>query len=62
MQTAPIKLGLLAVVILEIGSLFFLLRVYDDFVASPDSYYKNILVRQTKNEKQIIDENNGVNN
>ena len=56
MGKAPIKLGLLAIIILEIGSLFFLLRVYDDFVSSPDSYYKNILVKQIKAESQIIDE------
>ncbi len=56
MNQIPIKFGLLAVVVLEIGVLFFMLRVYDDFVSSPDSYYKNILVKQIKAEKQIIDE------
>ncbi|OGZ41553.1 MAG: hypothetical protein A3B04_01195 [Candidatus Portnoybacteria bacterium RIFCSPLOWO2_02_FULL_39_11] len=62
MQRAPIKIGLLAVVILEIGSLFFLLHIYNDFVSSPDSYYKNILVRQNKALKQIINESDGATN
>lgn len=56
MGKAPIKFGLLAIIILEIGSLFFLLRVYDDFVSSPDSYYKNILVKQAEKEKQMVNE------
>ena len=62
MQIAPIKMGLLAIVILEIGALFFMLRVYNDFVSSPDSNYKNILVRQAKSGKQILNEANGINN
>lgn len=56
MQVAPLKFGLLAVIVLEIGALFFLLRVYDNFVSSPDSYYKNILVKQIKTESQIMEE------
>lgn len=56
MNQSPIKLGLLAVIVLQIGVLFFMLRVYDDFVSSPESYYKNILVQQNKAESQIIDE------
>ncbi len=62
MQIVPIKLGLLAVIILEIGSLFFLLHIYNDFVSSPDSYYKNILVRQAGTEKQIINEGDEASN
>jgi len=55
-------MGLLAIIILEIGVLFFMLRVYSNFVSAPDSYYKNILVRRAKNEKQIINESEGANN
>ena len=62
MQIGPIKMGLLAIIILEIGVLFFMLRVYSNFVSAPDSYYKNILVRRAKNEKQIINESEGANN
>lgn len=40
------KLGLLAVIVLEIGFLFFMLRVYNDFVSRPESYYQNILTGQ----------------
>lgn len=56
MQITPIKFGLLAIIVLQIGALFFMLRVYDDFVSSPDSYYKNILVQQSKAESQITNE------
>ena len=58
MNQSPVKLGLVAVVILEIGVLFFMLRVYDDFVSSPDNYYKNILVEQIEDEKEINNEVN----
>jgi len=56
MQIAPLKFGLLAVIVLEIGALFFLLRIYDDFVSSPESYYKNILVKQAEMEKSVSNE------
>jgi hypothetical protein len=56
MNQSPIKLGLLAVIILQIGVLFFMLRFYDDFVSSPDNYYKNILVRQTEEKEQLIND------
>ena len=52
MQIAPIKFGLVAVIILQIGALFFMLRVYDDFVSSPENYYKDILVKQPKADGQ----------
>ena len=58
MNQSPVKLGLVAVVILEIGVLFFMLRVYDDFVSSPDNYYKNILVGQIEGEVEINNEIN----
>ncbi len=58
MNQSPIKFGLLAVIILEVGALFFMLRVYDDLVSSPDSYYKNILVQQSKAEDQLREEVN----
>ncbi|HRY52471.1 MAG TPA: hypothetical protein P5089_01320 [Candidatus Portnoybacteria bacterium] len=58
MNQSPVKLGLVAVVILEIGVLFFMLRVYDDFVSSPDNYYKNILVGQIEDEGEINNESN----
>ena len=53
MQVAPIKLGLLAVIILEIGVLLFMLRVYDKFVSAPENYYQNILVKQGKQIESI---------
>lgn len=56
MNQSPVKLGLVAVVILEIGVLFFMLRVYDDFVSSPDNYYKKILVGQIEGEGEINNE------
>ena len=58
MNKTPIKFGLLAVIVLQIGALFFMLRVYDDFVSSPDNYYKNVLVKQVKADKQSVDEAN----
>lgn len=48
MNQSPVKMGLLAVIILEIGVLFFMLRVYNDFVSTPDNYYKNILTKQAQ--------------
>lgn len=47
-------MGLMAVIVLEIGVLFLLLKIYDDFVSSPDNYYKNILVRQNKVKDRVI--------
>jgi len=43
-----IKLGLVCVVIFQIVSLFFLLRVYDKFVSNPDNYSENSLVVHTR--------------
>ncbi len=51
----PVKLGLVAVIAVEIIFVFYLLRVYDKFVSDPDNYYKNILVRQIKTESESND-------
>lgn len=39
------KFGLLAVIILQIISLFYLLHFYNKFVSNPENYYKNFLTR-----------------
>ena len=38
-----IKWGFVAVIILEIGCIFYALKIYNKFVSNPDNYYKNIL-------------------
>jgi len=40
------KWGFLALIILQITSIFYLLKVYDNFVSNSDNYYKNILTSQ----------------
>lgn len=45
-----LKFGFLVVVIMEIGVIFYLLRVYNRFVSSPDNYYKNILTHRAEKE------------
>ena len=42
--------GFLALVILQIISIFYLLRVYDNFVSNPENYYKNILTGQLQEQ------------
>ena len=37
------KWGFLALIVLQIFSIFYLLGVYDNFVSDPENYYKNIL-------------------
>jgi len=56
MERTPIKFGLVAVIILEVASIFYFLHVYHDFVSSPENYYRNILVKQGKAQQQLIDE------
>ncbi len=45
MPRTNFKFGLLAVIILQIISLFYLLHFYDKFVSNSDNYYKNFLTR-----------------
>jgi hypothetical protein len=43
MPRQTIKLGLAAVMILQILSIFYLLHFYNNFVSNPNNYYKNFL-------------------
>ncbi|TSC53407.1 MAG: hypothetical protein LiPW39_272 [Parcubacteria group bacterium LiPW_39] len=45
MPRHPLKLGLLAVIILQIISIFYLLHFYNKFVSNPENYYKDFLTR-----------------
>lgn len=51
MNKTQVKLGLLVVAFLEIGALFFMLHVYNDFASASDNHYKNILVGQIEKEE-----------
>ncbi len=42
-----LKLGFLAVIILEIAFTFYLLRIYHHFVSNPENYYRQILQKNT---------------
>lgn len=44
------KWGFLALIILQIFSVFYFLRIYDNFVSNPENYYKNILSSSTQLE------------
>ncbi len=44
------KWGFLALIALQIFSIFYLLRVYDNFVSDPENYYKNILSSSSRPE------------
>jgi hypothetical protein len=51
-----IKPALLAVIALEIMSLFFLLHIYDKFVSDPQNYTSTAVInRQTKNINKNLD-------
>lgn len=43
-----IKLGIFAVLILEIFTIFYGLFMYDKLVSNPDNYYKRIIVEREK--------------
>ncbi len=49
------KWGLVAVIILQIISVFYLLRIYNNFVSNPENYYKNVLFSSAA-EKQMESE------
>lgn len=49
------KWGLAAVIILQIISVFYLLRIYNNFVSNPENYYKNVLYSSAI-EKQMESE------
>lgn len=53
MRRRGLKLGLVGVIILEIISLFYLLRIQKKFMANPENYYKNILNRHFMAGEQL---------
>jgi hypothetical protein len=53
MQKQHIKLGFLAIAILEIISIFYMLNIYNKLVSNSENYYKNILVQQSAKEKTL---------
>lgn len=50
MRKIHLKWGLIGVIILQIASIIFLTRIYKQFTANPDNYYKNVLARQINQE------------
>lgn len=43
MPRQSLKLGLLAVILMQIFTLFYMLHAYDKFVSNPENYYKNYI-------------------
>ena len=49
------KWGFAALIFLQIITIFYLLKIYNNFVSDPENYYKNILSFDNVEERTVDD-------